>query len=207
MADRALKLLKERYPNPRTHLNASSPWQLLVATVLSAQCTDERVNMVTPALFARWPSAEDMARAEQTEIEVYIRSTGFYHNKAKNLLAAARRVRDVFAGRVPDRMPDILTLPGVARKTANVVLFGAYGINEGLAVDTHVGRIAFRLGLVEGRHPLKTERELMALFPREEWGDVNHRLVWFGRQVCRARAPLCPECEMNSFCEKNGLPA
>ena len=102
-------------------------------------------------------------------------------------------------------MPDILTLPGVARKTANVVLFGAYGINEGLAVDTHVGRIAFRLGLVGGHDPVKTERELMALFPREEWGNVNHRLVWFGRQVCRARAPLCGECEMNSFCEKNGM--
>ncbi len=205
VADRALFLLKERYPNPRTHLNAASPWQLLVATVLSAQCTDERVNKVTPALFERWPTAADMALAGQVEIEAYIRSTGFYHNKAKNLLASARRVRDVFAGRVPDSMPDMLTLPGVARKTANVVLFGAYGINEGLAVDTHVGRIAFRLGLAVGHDPVKTEQELMALFPREEWGNVNHRLVWFGRQVCRARAPLCAECEMNSFCEKNGL--
>lgn len=207
MAENVLVLLKKRYPAPRTHLNAASPWQLLVATVLSAQCTDERVNTVTPALFARWPTAGAMALADQADLETYIRSTGFYRNKAKHLLAAARRVRDVYAERVPDTMRDMLTLPGVARKTASVVLFGAYGINEGLAVDTHVGRIAFRLGLASGRDPLKTERELMALFPREEWGDVNHRLVWFGRQICRARAPLCPACEMAPFCEKNGLSA
>ena len=207
LAENVLALLKKRYPAPRTHLNAASPWQLLVATVLSAQCTDERVNMVTPALFARWPTAEAMALADQAEIETCIRSTGFYHNKAKHLLAAARRVRDVYAGRVPDDMSEMLTLPGVARKTASVVLFGAYGINEGLAVDTHVGRIAFRLGLASGRDPLKTEQELMALFPQEEWGDLNHRLVWFGRHVCRARTPLCPECEMAPFCEKNGLTA
>lgn len=204
-AQRVLALLAERYPNPHTHLTYTNPWQLLVATVLAAQCTDERVNKVTPALFERWPGPAEMALAEQLEIEEYIRSTGFYHNKAKHLLAAAHRVERVFGGRVPDAMPDLLTLPGVARKTANVVLFGAYGINEGLAVDTHVGRIAFRLGLASGRDPVKTERELMEIFPREEWGNVNHRMVWFGRHVCRARSPLCGECEMASFCPKNGV--
>ena len=205
-AARALALLHERYPQPRTHLNAASPWQLLVATVLSAQCTDERVNKVTPALFERWPTAADMAEAELGDIENSIRSTGFYLNKAKNLLATARRVQHAFAGRVPNSMSEMLSLPGVARKTASVVLFGAYGINEGLAVDTHVGRIAFRLGLTESHDPVRIEQDLMPLFPREEWGDVNHRLVWFGRQVCRARGPLCHECEMASFCAKNGLP-
>ena len=204
-ADRVLALLAARYPAPRTHLNAGSPWQLLVATVLSAQCTDERVNTVTPALFARWPEAGDLAEADQAELEACVRPTGFYRNKAKHLLAAARRVRDVFAGHVPRAMPDLLSLPGVARKTASVVLFGAYGINEGLAVDTHVGRIAFRLGLTQSRDPLKVERDLMALFPRKEWGNVNHRMVWFGRDVCRARSPRCPECEMSTFCERNGL--
>jgi endonuclease-3 len=207
VAEKVLLLLKKRYPNPHTHLNAADPWQLLVATILAAQCTDARVNMVTPALFARWPTVRDMASADQAEIEHHIRSTGFFRNKAKNILAAARRVRDAFAGNVPNTMPDILSLPGVARKTANVVLFGAYGINEGLAVDTHVGRIAFRLGLSRSRNPLQVERDMMALFPREEWGDVNHRLVWFGRHVCRARAPVCRDCEMVLFCEKKGLQA
>lgn len=202
---RVLALLRERYPAPRTHLDAATPWQLLVATILSAQCTDERVNTVTPALFSRWPTAEALALAEQADVEACIRPTGFYRNKARHILAAARRVRDVFAGRVPDSMEDMLTLPGVARKTANVVLFGAYGINEGLAVDTHVGRIAFRLGLTGSRDPARVERDLTALFPREEWGNVNHRLVWFGRQVCRARSPLCPDCEFSAFCPRHGL--
>jgi endonuclease-3 len=206
-ANTMLVLLKKRYPAPRGLLNAADAWQLLVATMLAAQCTDERVNMVTPALFARWPTVRDMAQAEQAELESHIRSTGFYRNKAKHILGAARRVRDVFAGKVPDSMDGLLSLPGVARKTANVVLFGAYGINEGLAVDTHVGRIAFRLGLTGSRDPLRAERELTALFPREEWGNLNHRLVWFGRHVCRARAPACGECEMAGFCPKNGLTA
>ena len=121
------------------------------------------------------------------------------------MIAAAKRVEEVYGGRVPDRMEDLVTLPGVARKTANVVLFGAFGRNEGLAVDTHVGRIAYRLGLASGKDPIKTERELMELFPREEWGNVNHRLVWFGRHVCRARNPLCAECEMNGFCERRDV--
>lgn len=202
-----LRLLKLRYPDTGTHLHYTTPWELLAATVLAAQCTDERVNKVTPALFARWPGPAAMAQAEPPEVEPYVRSTGFYHNKARHLVGAARRIMDVFGGEVPQRMEDLLTLPGVARKTANVVLFGAFGRNEGLAVDTHVGRIAYRLGLTSSRDPVPAERELILLFPREEWGDVNHRLVWFGRQVCKARGPLCAECEMAGLCEKNGVPA
>lgn len=206
-AGQVLRLLRKRYPHPETHLTHKDAWELLVATVLAAQCTDERVNTVTPVLFARWPGPVEMADAGQEELESIIRPTGFYHNKAAHLLETAKRVRDVFNGRVPERMEDLITLPGVARKTANVVLFGAFGRNEGLAVDTHVGRITWRLGLASGRDPVKTEKELMRLFPREEWGNVNHRLVWFGRHVCMARSPNCRECEMLDFCERRELPA
>lgn len=200
-----LELLQRRYPTPQTHLSHKNPWELLVATVLAAQCTDARVNTVTPTLFARWPGPLEMAEAAIEDIEAIIRPTGFYHNKAKNLSGAARRVRDNYAGQVPATMDELLTLPGLGRKTANVVLFGGFGINEGLAVDTHVGRIAFRLGLTSSRDPIKAEKELIALFPQKEWGDVNHRLVWFGRHVCRARSPLCGECEMQSVCDKQGV--
>ena len=206
-AAEAARLLRLRYPEPRAHLAYTTPWELLVATMLAAQCTDERVNSVTPGLFARWPSPLEMARAEPDEVEAYIRPTGFFRMKARNLVASARRIVDVYGGTVPQEMEELTSLPGVARKTANVVLFGAFGRNEGLAVDTHVGRIAFRLGLVSLRDPLRVERELMVLFPREEWGNINHRMVWFGRQVCRARGPLCASCEMALICEKNGVPA
>lgn len=204
-ADVVLRLLRQRYPAPQTHLVAATPWELLVATVLSAQCTDARVNMVTPELFRRWPTPEALAEAALEDVESCIRSTGFYHNKAKNLVAAARRVVDVYGGEVPRTMEDLRTLGGVARKTANVVLWGAFGLNEGLAVDTHVARIAFRLGLTTGGDPIRTERELTALFPREEWGNLNHRLVWFGRHVCIARAPLCGECEFLPICPRHGV--
>lgn len=197
--------LHARYPQPQTHLMASSPWELLVATVLSAQCTDARVNMVTPHLFARWNGPAALAEAALEEVEEVIRSTGFYHNKAKNIIAAARRVMEHFGGEVPRTLEELITLPGVARKTANVVLWGAFGINEGLAVDTHVGRIAWKLGLTEQTDPVAVEKDLMALFPREEWGNVNHRMVWFGRHVCDARKPLCEECEMRPFCLQRPL--
>jgi endonuclease-3 len=174
--------------------------------MLAAQCTDARVNLVTPDLFRRWPDPAALAEAEIEELEACIRSTGFYHSKAKHLLGTARRIRDCFNGRVPDRMQDLLTLPGVARKTANVVLWGAFEINDGLAVDTHVGRIAYRLGLASGLDPIRTEQELMALFPQREWGNVNHRLVWFGREVCKARKPLCGDCAMTTFCAKRDVP-
>ncbi len=205
VASACLEVLKKRYPSPRPHLNAETPWQLLVATVLSAQCTDARVNMVTPALFARWPGPEQLAGAGQEELEECIRSTGFYRNKAKNLISSARMVMRDYNGMVPQTMEDMLRLDGVARKTANVVLWGAFGLNFGLAVDTHVMRIAKRLGLTEEKEQDKIEKDLMALFPREEWGNVNHAMVSFGREVCMARKPDCPVCAMNVFCPKTGV--
>lgn len=197
--------LQARYQRPQTHLTASSPWELLVATVLSAQCTDARVNMVTPQLFSRWNGPAALAKADPKEVEEVIHSTGFYRNKAKNIVAAAQRVMHDFDGEVPRTLEELITLPGVARKTANVVLWGAFGINEGLAVDTHVGRIAWKLGLTDQTDPVAVEKDLMALFPREEWGNVNHRMVWFGRHVCDARKPLCEECEMRPFCPQRPL--
>ena len=205
-ARQVLAALQVRYPHPRTHLDAQNAWELLVATVLAAQCTDARVNTVTPELFRRWPTPAALAEAPVEELEGVIRPTGFFHSKAKNLLGAARRVRDVFDGQIPKSIEDLITIPGVARKTANVVLFGAFGINEGLAVDTHVKRIAYRLGLTDETDPVPIERDLMKLFPREEWGDVNHRMVWFGREVCDARKPLCDACEMRSFCPRREPP-
>ena len=201
-----LAALQQRYPHPRTHLDAQNAWELLVATVLAAQCTDARVNTVTPELFRRWPTPAALAEAPIEELEGVIRPTGFYHSKAKNLLGAARRVCEVFDGQIPQNIEDLITIPGVARKTANVVLFGAFGINEGLAVDTHVKRIAYRLGLTDETDPVPIERDLMKLFPREEWGDVNHRMVWFGREVCDARKPLCDTCEMRPFCPRHEPP-
>ena len=200
-----LDRLKIRYPKPATHLNAQSAWELLVATVLAAQCTDARVNTVTPALFSRWPGPAELACATQEELEPVIRSTGFYHNKAKNLLAAAKRVTEVFGGEVPRTMAELITLPGVARKTANVVLWGAFGINEGLAVDTHVGRIALRMEFTRFADPVRAEKDLMRLFPQADWGDVNHRMVWFGRDVCDARKPACDRCEMLDICPRQGV--
>ncbi len=194
--------LATKYPEPQTHLLADTPWQLLVAVVLSAQCTDARVNMVTPQLFALWPDAASLAKAPVEHVEEVIRSTGFFRNKAKNIVAAAQRVMTQYAGEVPRTLAELITLPGVARKTANVVLWGAFGINEGVAIDTHVGRIAFRLGLTKSTAPVIVEKDLMALFPREEWGRVNHRMVWFGRHVCDARKPQCTLCEMQEFCPK-----
>lgn len=204
-AARVLELLRLRYPTRETHLVAHNAWELLVATVLAAQCTDVRVNQVTPGLFRRWPGPAELARATQEELEEVIHSTGFYRNKATNLLGAARRVAEVHGGEVPRTMAELVQLPGVARKTANVVLWGAYGINEGIAVDTHVKRIAFRMGFTESVDPVQIERDLMDLFPCDAWGDVNHMLVWFGRHVCDARAPRCGECEMIEVCPRHGV--
>lgn len=199
--------LAKRYPEPGTELTWSTPWELLVATMLSAQCTDARVNQVTPLLFARWKNADDMSNADQADVETAIRSTGFYRNKAKNLREAAKRIVTVFGGEVPRTMEDMLTLPGVARKTANVVLGNAYGVRAGIAVDTHVKRISFRLGLTSEIIPDKIEQDLMTLFPRQSWNDVNHYLVLFGREVCVARKPRCPACELADLCPRNGVPS
>jgi len=200
-----LARLADLYPHLGSHLDAGSPWQLLVATVLAAQCTDARVNTVTPGLFRRWPGPAELAAATQEELEAVIRSTGFYRNKAKNLLGAARMLMAEYGGEVPPRMEDLVRLPGVARKTANCVLWGGFGINEGLAVDTHVKRIAFRLGLTDNTEPEAVEKDLMKLFPRAEWGGVNHRMVWFGRDVCDARRPRCEACPLEAACPRNGV--
>ena len=205
---RAVKeLLARRYPVPQTELHWSTPWELLAATMLSAQCTDKRVNMVTPRLFATWPGVREVATADPAELEAVVRSTGFYRNKAKNLREAARRIVAVYDGQVPQTMEEMLTLAGVARKTANVVLANAFGVQAGIAVDTHVKRISFRLGLTRETNPDKIEQDLMVLFPRRDWGNVNHYLVLFGREVCVARKPRCPSCELLALCPRHGAAA
>ena len=200
LAARAQKILAERYPDAPAALLYKNPWELLVAVVLSAQCTDARVNMFTPDLFARWPGPGELAQTSQEELEGVIRSIGFFRQKAKNLRAAAKLVAENFAGQVPRSMEELVSLPGVARKTANVVLFGAFGINDGIAVDTHVKRLSYRLGLTEQTEPEAVEKDLTGLFPREEWGNVNRRMVLFGREVCMARKPDCGSCGMREFC-------
>lgn len=204
-AQQIFALLARRYPDPRPALDYTDAWGLLVATVLAAQCTDARVNQVTPELFRRWPAIADLAAAEVSDIETVIHSTGFFRNKAKNLKAAASRVMDVFHGEVPRTMAELTTLPGVARKTANIVLSNAFGINEGIAVDTHVTRLAFRMGLTESDDPKVIERDLMPLFDRSQWADINHYLVYFGREVCDARKPRCPECPLAELCPRKGV--
>ena len=197
--------LSKRYPSPKPALDHTTPWELLVATALSAQCTDERVNKVTPVFFERWPEIRDAAEADVAEIEEVVRSTGFFRNKAKNIKAAAGRIMSEYGGEVPRTMAELVTLGGVARKTASIVLANAFGVNEGIAVDTHVKRLAFRMGLTTKIDPVQVEKDLMPLFPRETWGDVNHLLVFFGREVCPARKPRCGECELADICPKKGV--
>ena len=181
-------------------LDFADPFQLLVATILSAQCTDERVNQITPALFAKYRRPEDYLAVPAEELEQDIRSTGFYRNKAKSIRGAAQRLLDRFSGEVPRTMEELLTLPGVARKTGNVVLGTAYGIAEGIAVDTHVRRLSRRLGLTSHDDPVKMEQDLMALIPREQWIGISHRLILHGRQVCHARKPDCNHCTLADLC-------
>lgn len=197
--------LAARYPDPRPALDFRDAWGLLVATVLAAQCTDARVNLVTPELFARWPEIADLAAADVADIEDVVHSTGFFHNKAKNLKAAASRIMETYNGSVPRTMAELVTLPGVARKTANIVLGSAFGLNEGIAVDTHVTRLAFRLGLTASNDAKIIERDLMPLFDRSQWTDINHFLVYFGREVCDARKPKCGECPLSDLCPRKGL--
>ncbi len=198
--------LKTLYPQATRELVHDDAFQLLVATILSAQCTDKRVNMVTPALFARWPDAHALAQAEPAELEEVIRSTGFYRNKAKNLLGMARVLVEKHGGQVPRTMEELLELPGVARKTANVVLGTAYGIPSGVVVDTHVARLSGRLGLTKEKDPVKIERDLMKELPRAEWIDFSHRLIWHGRRVCDARRPRCVDCLLLPVCPGAELP-
>lgn len=195
-----IRLLREAHPDARCALDYSSPLQLLVATILSAQCTDERVNKVTPALFARFPTAEALAGADREELEQIIHSTGFYRNKAKNVQEACRRIVTEYGGEVPSDMDKLLTLTGVARKTANVVLGNCFAIADGVVVDTHVKRLAERLGLSAQTDPEKIERDLMAITPREEWIDLSHLLIFHGRRFCDARKPKCAQCSVSHLC-------
>lgn len=197
--------LHRRYPDASCALHHRNAWELLVSTILSAQCTDERVNKTTPALFARFPDPAAMSRASASEIETLVRSTGFYRNKARSLLETSRVVAEEFAGRVPDSMDQLLTLRGVARKTANVVLGNAYGKNEGVVVDTHVGRLARRMGLTKQKDPEKVERDLAAIFPRKNWAMLSHLLIAHGRATCDARKPDCDHCILKKDCPKTGV--
>jgi endonuclease-3 len=187
-------------PNAECALQHRNPWELLVATILSAQCTDARVNMVTPALFKRFPTPTDFAHAPIVEIEELIRSTGFYHNKAKSLKGAAETLMAEFKGKVPQNMEELLTLPGVARKTGNVVLGVAYGKAVGVVVDTHVQRLSQRLELTRETEPVKIEKDLMKLIPQDRWIAFSHEMIHHGRQVCIARKPKCVDCTLEPLC-------
>jgi endonuclease-3 len=197
--------LKQQYPDAICSLNYETPVQLLVATILSAQCTDERVNLVTPELFRRFPDAAALAGAELAEIEALVRSTGFYRNKAKNIQGACRMIMSEFGGEIPQLMENLLKLPGVARKTANVVLANAFGINMGVTVDTHVKRLSYRLGLTKHTDPIRIERDLMKLLPQPDWENWSIRLIYHGRAVCKARTPFCDRCLLADLCPSANL--
>jgi endonuclease-3 len=194
------KCLARALPEPRCELEHRNAWQLLVATILSAQSTDARVNQVTPALFARYPTPAALGLAEPAEVEQLVRSTGFYRNKAKAIIGASRLLAERHGGQVPRSLDALIELPGVARKTANVVLGTAYGVASGIVVDTHAGRVARRLGLTGESDPAKVERDLCALFPSEQWVALGHRLVLHGRYVCKAKKPECAQCPLNELC-------
>ena len=206
-AAQVLARLARAIPSPRCELDFASPWQLLVATILSAQSTDARVNQVTPALFARYPTPAALGRASQEEVETLVRSTGFFRNKARAIREASQGVVERFGGEVPRTLEELVTLRGVARKTANLVLGTALGIPSGIVVDTHVTRVAGRLGLTEESEPERIERDLMALVPRAGWVAAGHRLLLHGRYVCLARKPLCRECPLNELCPARESPA
>ncbi len=201
---RIIEALEHAYPDAHCALHHDSPLQLLVATILSAQCTDRRVNRVTPELFATYPSAQDFADADPDALAEQVRSTGFYRNKSKNIIAACRTIADDHAGQVPRTMDELLALPGVARKTANVVLSNAYDTHEGVVVDTHVKRLTGRLKLSTKGQPDKIEKDLMELVPRERWGEFSHLLIFHGRRCCTARKPACPECPLAEDCPSAG---
>jgi endonuclease-3 len=199
---KVLRILKRVYPDADCALHHQNAFQLLVATILSAQSTDKQINKLTPALFARFPDAKAMSKASLKELETLVYSSGFYKNKAKNLLAMSQRLCEVYGCEVPDRMEDLLSLPGVARKTANVVLGNAFGQASGIVVDTHVGRIARRLGWTQEKDPVKVERDLMRLIPKSKWVWISHALIHLGRGPCQARKPHCDDCPLGRVCPK-----
>lgn len=193
--------LDQLFPQAECALRHENAFQLLVATILSAQCTDERVNKVTPGLFAKYPTPQDLSAVRPEVLQEDIRSTGFFRNKAKSITGAAQKIVTDFGGKVPRTMDELLTLPGVARKTANVVLGTAYGISSGVVVDTHIFRIAHRLRLTEQNTPEKVEQDLMRLVPQDRWIAFGHQVIWFGRKICQARKPLCAACPVESICD------
>jgi len=198
--ERILGELDKLFPEATCALNHKGPWQLLVATILSAQCTDERVNKVTPELFKKYPKVEDFASASQEELAQEIRSTGFFNNKARSLIGAARKLLSDFEGKVPRSMEEVLQVPGAARKTANVVLGTAYGIASGVVVDTHVQRISQRLDLTKQSDPVRIEQDLMKIIPQDRWVLFAHQMIHFGRQICIARKPRCSNCPLDPIC-------
>lgn len=204
-ARRVLAILKKTYPAAKCSLDYRSPLQLLIATILSAQYTDERVNKVTPALFARYKTASDFAKAAPAELEKFVRSTGFYRNKAKNIKEACKIIAEKHGGKVPRTMEGMLELPGVARKTANIVLGNAYGVIEGVPVDTHAIRISRLLDLTSEKQPEKIEKDLMALIPRKDWLRISNLFVHHGRALCIARRPICSKCPLSNLCPRAGL--
>ena len=195
-----LRALDEAYPDAVCALTHRTPWELLVATILSAQCTDVRVNMVTPELFKRFPTPAAMAKAKLPELEDLIRTTGFFHNKAKSIQGAAKKITEEFSGQVPQTLAELITVPGAARKTANVVLGVSFGKAEGVVVDTHVFRIAHRLGLAKGDTAQRVEQELMHVLPQDRWISFSHQVIHHGRQVCIARGPKCDKCNLEQLC-------
>ncbi len=199
-AEQIYRKLSALYPDAHCELDFKSPYQLIVATILSAQCTDKRVNMVTPTLFARYPTVEALAAAKPEDVEAIIKSTGFFRAKTKSLIGMAGAVADRFSGTLPDSLAELVTLPGVGRKTANVVLGNAFDVNEGVVVDTHVARLSKRLGFTREDDPIKIEIVLMDLFPREQWTMLSHLLIWHGRRVCFARKPNCAGCVVSELC-------
>lgn len=200
-----IRLLKREYPDAKCSLNHSNPLELLIATILSAQCTDERVNIVTADLFRKYRRPQDYAQVPQSELETDIHSTGFFRNKAKAIQGTCRIISEQYGGRVPQTFEELLALPGVARKTANVVLGNAFGIASGVVVDTHVARLAQRLGLTRHQQPEKIERDLMEIVPQKDWIDFSHLLIAHGRKVCKARTPLCAECVVERLCPSSLL--
>jgi endonuclease-3 len=199
-AGKIIAILEREYPEAGTRLAHADPLQLLIGTILAAQCTDNRVNIVTRDLFKKYKTAADWAAVPQATLQREIRSTGFFRNKAKSIRLATARIVEAYGGRVPDTMDDLLTLQGVARKTANVVLGSAFGKNDGIVVDTHMIRLAGRLGLTKQKDPVKIERDLMAIVPREKWTSFAHQILHHGRAVCAARKPKCPICQLNKLC-------
>ena len=195
-----IKILRKEHRRARTALYYETPFQIMVATILAAQCTDARVNKITPGLFKKYKTIRDFSKAKQAELEQEVRSMGFYRNKAKNIIAASKKIIRDFKGKVPDSMEELITLPGVARKTANIVLSSGFGKSEGIAVDTHVKRLSGRLGLSRHDDPDKIEQDLLKIVPKKDWLDFNYMMVGHGRKVCNARKPLCGECALNKLC-------